>query len=212
MTHIYLIRHGESYANEKLIYIGHTDYDLTERGHAQAQKTAEYLSNIHVDAIYSSDLKRAYNTALHTAQMRGMAVETSENLREIYAGDWEDVPFDTLVEHYKTEYKLWLENVGEAYCVNGESVKQMQSRFVGEVEKLAKRNDGKTIFIFTHSTPIRVFKAAADKKSAGEIKDVPWATNSSVTHAVYENGEFSVLEYGFNGFLGDVATFLPTTV
>lgn len=211
-TKIYLVRHGESQANKHNIYIGHTDMDLTEKGHFQAEKTAGFLSGIHADAIYSSDLKRAYNTALHTATPRNMSVIKSEKLREIFGGDWENIPFDTLVEKYSAEYKIWLENIGVASCVNGESVQQLQNRFVGEVKRIAEENMGKTVFIFTHATPIRVFKAAADGKTLDGMKDVPWATNASVTSAVYENGEFSVVDYSIDGFLGDEITILPPTI
>ena len=56
-TKIYFIRHGESQANAQNVFIGHTDLDLTEKGHKQAQKTAEFLKDVSVDKIYSSDLK-----------------------------------------------------------------------------------------------------------------------------------------------------------
>ena len=55
-TKFYLIRHGESQANKNGVFIGHTDIDLTEKGHKQAQLTAEYLKDVTVDAIYASDL------------------------------------------------------------------------------------------------------------------------------------------------------------
>ena len=63
MTRIILVRHGQSVANANLIFAGHSDFDLTDFGRAQAELLAKHLhKNEKIDAIYSSDLKRAYNT------------------------------------------------------------------------------------------------------------------------------------------------------
>ena len=86
-TKIIIIRHGESLANAKRIYLGHTDWDLSEKGKEQARQVAEYLSDEKIDVIYSSDLIRAYNTALPHAQRRGMKIIKSRGLREVYLGE-----------------------------------------------------------------------------------------------------------------------------
>lgn len=211
-TKIYFIRHGESQANAQNVFIGHTDLDLTEKGHKQAQKTAEFLKDVSVDKIYSSDLKRAYNTACHTSRLKGMDIEKNKNLREIFGGEWEKRTFDDLEKDYPEEYDVWLSDIGVSRCTNGESVAELQTRFVSEVEKITKENVGKTIFIFSHATPIRVLCAAWNKKNLHEIKDIPWASNASVTIAEYKNGIFSIIEYGKNDFLGDINTELPDNV
>ena len=63
MVKLYFIRHGESLANQKDVFIGQYDFDLTEKGRKQAEMVADYLKDVKVDAIYSSDLLRAYHTA-----------------------------------------------------------------------------------------------------------------------------------------------------
>ena len=95
-TRLYLIRHGESEANKIDAFAGHSQFNLTEQGRAQAQKAAEYLSTLQVDAIYSSDLPRAYQTAEPTAKRLGMEIITSKQLREIDAGEWEGRTFNDL--------------------------------------------------------------------------------------------------------------------
>lgn len=211
-THIYLIRHGESEGNKSNLFLGHTDLDITEKGHAQAEMTAEFLKDIKVDAIYSSDLKRAYNTGLHTAKRKGMEIVKDENLREIFAGEWENRLFEDIVVEYKEDFKVWKENIGRARCTGGESVEELLERFVSEVKKIAKENEGKTVFIFTHATPIRVLRAALDGLSLDEIQSVPWASNASVTHVVSENGKLKLVDYSIDHFMGDLATFLPESV
>lgn len=211
-THIYLIRHGESEGNRVHAFLGHTDLDITEKGHAQAEKTAEYLKNIHADAIYSSDLKRAYNTALHTAEKKGMDIIKNKNLREIFAGAWENRLFDEISIDYEEEYRVWKENIGQARCTGGESVAELQIRFVDELKKIAKENEGKTVFVFTHATPIRVTKAAFDGISLDEIQNIPWASNASVTHVECDNGVFRVVDYSIDSFMEDLLTVLPKNV
>ncbi len=211
-TTLYLIRHGESQGNARRAFLGHTDLDITELGHSQAEQTAKYLKDIHTDKIYSSDLIRAYNTALHTAKIKSMSIIKDSNLREINAGDWENVTFDELMERYHDSFVLWRTNVGRSAPDNGESVLDLQIRIIAELKKLAEENKGKTIFIFTHATPIRTFKAYCDKCTPDEIKDIPWASNASVTKAEYEDGEFNLISYGEDSFMGDMVTALPSNV
>ncbi len=71
-TRIYMVRHGQSQANERDVFLGHTDLDLTKKGREQALATAKYLSSLPIDHLYSSDLKRAYHTAQATAELLDM--------------------------------------------------------------------------------------------------------------------------------------------
>lgn len=211
-TKIYLIRHGQSIANEKNVFIGQTDLDLTSLGYLQAQKTAEYLKDIDVDVIYASDLLRAYHTAIPTAERKGLRIQKNKNLREIFAGDWENQSYEYLEKHGGDSYGIWHNNIGRACCPGGETVEQMQIRFVSEVEKIAKENIGKTVFIFTHATPLRVLTAAWNKRTMDEIKDIPWAPNASVTRAEYSGGIFRIIDYAMDSFLGNMATAIPDNV
>lgn len=211
-THIYLIRHGESMANERDAFIGHTDLDLTQKGHMQAEKTAEYLKNIDADVIYSSDLIRAYHTAEHTARMKGLEIIKDKNLREIYAGEWEDKTFYELEEKYADSYGVWLNDIGRAVCDGGESVEDMAKRVIDEFNKIINENEGKTIFIFSHGTPIRVLRAFWTGKGVDDLKDVAWASNASVSHVEYIDGKVIIHSYSNDSFLGDMATILPDNV
>ncbi len=211
-TIIYLIRHGESQGNAIRAFLGHTDLDLSEKGHMQAEITANYLKDIHTDAIYASDLLRAYNTAKHTADLKGMDIIKDEKLREIYAGEWENILFNDLEVEYPQSYHIWRNDVGNARPDGGESVAELQKRIADELTEIAVENKGKTVFIFTHATPIRTFKAFCDNKSLDEIKDIPWASNASVTRAEYENGSFKVTDYSIDEFLDESKTVLPPNV
>lgn len=209
VTNLYIIRHGQSQGNQYNLFLGHTDLDLSEKGHIQAEVTAKYLENIHADAIYSSDLLRAFNTAKHTADKKGMEIIKSENLREIFAGDWETQSFEYLSDTYKKDYEMWVHDTGNAQCTNGEKVTDLQKRITDEIRKIAEENIGKTVFIFSHATPIRVMQAYAENKTKDEIKDVPWATNASITHIKYQDGKFIPVAYSIDKHMGELTTALP---
>lgn len=206
-TRLYLIRHGESEANKIDAFAGHSQFNLTEQGRAQAQKAAEYLSTLQVDAIYSSDLPRAYQTAEPTAKRLGMEIITSKQLREINAGAWDGRTFDDLQKN-DPNYPMWISNIGRACPTGGESVLALQVRVIAELERIARENDGKSVLIFTHATPIRTFAAACAGKTPDTMREIPWMSNASVTHAVYEKGKFTMVEYSRDDFMGDLVTVL----
>ena len=193
---IYIVRHGESIGNLNLTFLGHTDLDLSEKGYLQAEKTADYLSDIHFDAIYSSDLLRAYNTAIPNANKRGLSVIPRENLREVFAGEWENMTCHDIEEKYGDLYRVgWLREYGSFCFPGGESTIDAGKRFFNELSIIAKENIGKIILVASHGAVIRSFWAMISCISAKDISEkLPFATNAS----------FSIVEY-------DGKTFIPTS-
>lgn len=203
-TNIYLIRHGQSEGNLYDLFLGHTDLDLTDLGKKQAKRVTTYFKNIAIDAIFSSDLKRAYHTACPLAEMKGLPITKCEKMREIFAGEWEGKVFSEIREKYPMG-DIWWNDTGNARPTGGESVAELQIRILAEVSRLAKENEGKTICIFTHFTPIYALRTAWAGVPVSEMKNMPKPSNASVTHVVYENGVFSELvEYANNAYLGDL--------
>lgn len=213
-TTFYIVRHGQSVANDLGIFLGQVDMDLTETGRKQAQITADHFKNqgIKPDAIYASDLSRAYNTARATAALWEMPIHTDVRLREINAGAWEGVPFEELPKRFPRSYTTWLQDIGNAKCDGGETAEDVQNRFIAALTDIAHANKDRTVFIFTHATPIRVFAAHCMGKTLDDVKNIPWASNASVTKAVFQNDIFQLIEYGINDFMGKFITKLPANV
>lgn len=213
-TTVYLIRHGESEANMRDVFLGHCNMNLTLIGRKQASMTADYLKNqvCHADVIYSSDLVRAYQTAKCTAERFNMPIIKDKNLREIDAGFWDNVKFEDLANEFADSYDIWCKNIGFARCDGGESVEELQRRVVSAVTNIAQKHKDGVVFLFTHATPIRVFAAHCLMKSLEDMKDVPWVANASVTKVIYDNQAFELVEYGYDGFMGDLVTKLPSNV
>ncbi len=205
-TDIYLIRHGQSEGNLHDLFLGHTDLDLTPLGKKQAERVASYLENISVDKIYSSDLLRAFHTALPLAEKKGLSILKRKDLREIYAGLWDGLAVSELREKYPESCHIWWHDTGLARPDGGESVEELQKRVLSAVYEIAEENIGKKVCIFTHFTPIYALKTAWSGAPLSEMKNMPKPQNASVTHVLYEKGEFEIAEYAYNGYLGDLAS------
>ena len=188
MTRILLVRHGESTANQEAVFAGGYDIPLTELGHTQAACTAEFLAKHYaVDVIYSSDLCRAYQTAEHCAQRFGLPVCLEKGLREIQGGAWEARPFASLGDTHPEEYGLMMRDFGNSYCPGGESVAELALRVSQTLSRIAKENQGKTILVTTHGTPIRAMQWAATNKDLSAMQAIPWVSNASVTELSWED-------------------------
>ena len=207
MTRLIFIRHGESLGNAQRRFLGHTDWDLSEKGYVQAQRTAEYLENTHIDVVYSSDLLRAYNTVVPVARQRGLRIVKDTSLREIFAGKWEGMGFDDIQVAYPEGHKTWLEDIGRAVCDGGESVAHLQERVNLAVKKIVAENKGKTVCIGTHATPIRTMLCIWQNLPLSEAKNINWVTNASVTVVDYDDdGSFKLVQAGYAEHLADICS------
>ena len=213
MTTLILIRHGESQANRQGIFAGNLNVDLTENGLAQAQKTAEYIvKNYKIDAVYASDLIRAYKTGKTVADLLAIPVIADQCLREIQAGKWEGETFDVIPKKFPADFSLWINDIGNSCCTDGESVKHLGQRILSAVTKIAKENDGKTVAIATHATPIRVLQCLIDGYSFDEMQNIPWVSNCSVTEIRYNDGTWEFVKIGYDEHLVGMRSTLPTNV
>ncbi|MEU6315763.1 histidine phosphatase family protein [Streptomyces sp. NPDC047014] len=104
---IVLWRHGQTSWNLERRFQGSTDIELTETGLAQARRAARLLASLKPDAIVASDLSRAAATAAELAAVTGLPVAHDEALRETYAGEWQGLTHEEIVEKYGEQYAAW---------------------------------------------------------------------------------------------------------
>lgn len=206
-TKIILVRHGQSLGNATKTILGHTDLDMSEHGYKQAEATAEYLKNEIIDVIYSSDLKRAVNTALPHANMRGLKLHTSEKLREIYVGAWENLKTDDILAKWGREIfeNDWLGNFGTFTFPEGESTLEGGRRFFTEMERICREYPGKTVLVAAHAAVIRSFWGIISNISPENLaKELPFSTNASFSIAHYDGNRFIPIEYSHDEHLKEV--------
>jgi broad specificity phosphatase PhoE len=147
VTVILLARHGETDWNRAKRWQGWADPPLNEHGRAQARALAEQLRETPFDAVYSSDLLRARETAEIVAAPHGVPVVTDQGLREIDVGSWSGLT------HAEIELRF---PSGER--PDGETREQHLERVLGSVERIARANEGRRILLVTHGGTIRALR------------------------------------------------------
>ena len=209
MTTLIVVRHGESVSNLNATFTGQTDSPLTELGHEQARRTAEYLKDRHIDVIYSSDLSRAMQTAQPTAEMHGLPIHPDARLREICGGDWELRNGDEISALYPQSYALWKESVYLGTPDGGESFLQVADRTDEFLSEILQKHRGQCVAIFSHALAVRTFACRWFGIPYEKVNDVPWASNASVSEVNYEDdGTVAIVSYAYNAHQGDKKTFL----
>lgn len=153
-TRVILIRHGQSEGNAEGRFGGHTATPLSARGMRQAEATAQALSTETFDAIYSSDLPRAYHTALPLARMSGQEVEQREAFRERSVGVMEGLTFEEAAEQHPDQYAALIRRDFEHVLLGGESYRQMLDRASRELDSAISLHKGGSIAVFSHTGTI----------------------------------------------------------
>lgn len=123
-----LVRHGETPSNRENRVQGITDIPLSEHGHLQVQMLAESLKGEKINALYSSPLKRAYQTAEAIARYHNVTIEMDRNLQEMNHGDFENVTVQELREKHLPFLTQWMNNPASVVMPNGESLVSLQNR------------------------------------------------------------------------------------
>ena len=213
MTKIIFVRHGQSIGNLNGRYLGNYDGELTELGREQARRAADFLKNEKIDFAYASDLSRAYETGAIIAEPHGLVPIKDNRLREIFAGKWENVEFTKIAELYPEEWSVWQNDAFNSRPTDGESVMELMERVTKAVWQIAAENDGKTVLVATHATPIRALM-----REWGELNALPngpkWVSNASLTTAEYDTEKHGVRVISVSecGYLNGLETDLPKNV
>lgn len=202
-TRLIFVRHAEAEGNKIRRFHGWTDSEITPKGHMQAKRVAERLKDVDIDVIYSSSLKRTMQTASYISDIKGLPVTTSDNLREINGGDWEDRTWTELEERWPEEYDTWENRPFAHKMPNGESMEEFQKRLLDEVMQIIRSNEGKNICIVTHGTAIRAMLCRFRNCSLEEMCNIAWCDNTAITVIDYEDGNFRTVTEGDSTHLGD---------
>ena len=204
-TKLILVRHGESLGNAVRAFLGHTNVDLSPRGYQQAERTAELLSQVHIDKIYASDLLRAFNTGVKVAERHNLFVEPVRALRELYLGDWEGKSVASLEEEFPSLMHIWKTDFGRMVCPGGESAVELRERIYDAVLSIAKQNCGKTVVIAFHGAAIRMLWSKICGISLDKVgSETTFAYNASISLAYYDGENLIPGEYSHMAHLTDI--------
>src|SRR5689334_11122571 len=143
MTTILLIRHGETDANGKLLAGWTPGWHLNARGRQQAERLAELLAKAPLEAVYTSPLERAIETAEPIARSRGLAPLVLDDLGEMRVGEWEGKTFAEL--DGREEWQRFNRQRSSVRPPGGESMMETQLRMLGQLECLTGRHRDRQI-------------------------------------------------------------------
>lgn len=131
LNHLYLVRHGENQANlTKAFSHRRVDYSLTSKGRLQAQQTAIFLRNKNIQAIFTSPLKRALETATIIGKLCNQQPKISEAFREVNVGVLEDQPPRQQVwDQYHEVVQAWAAGQHKLAFPGGENYQQLWVRY-----------------------------------------------------------------------------------
>ncbi len=145
-----LWRHGQTTWNAEHRFQGQTDIPLDETGEAQAEQAARRLATLRPDALFSSDLIRAQQTAAPLARLTGLPVVLDKDLRERAGGDWEGLSDQEIRERYPSERISW-------NPPNGEPTVIVADRMAGALTRIADTLEpGQLAIVVGHGAALRL--------------------------------------------------------
>ena len=138
----------------------------------------------------------------------GLEIHKHKGLREIYAGEWEGQRFEDLPVKFPDTYWAFQNDIGNAHPDGGETIKEVFDRIKATIEEILDENDGKTVLIGTHATVIRVMNCLWHGDGLNELQKYDWVSNAAVCHIEYEDGKYTVVEYGHDDHLEGMKSYV----
>lgn len=209
MTTLLLIRHGETSWNANGRWQGHTDIPLNDRGREQARLLAEgaQAHDLAIDAIYSSDLLRAWETATILGEALGISVAALPSLRELDIGSWSG---KTSAEIMQEDAELFQRmKAGEDVPRGGaETLADLTARVADSAERLVQEHPNKTLAVVAHGGTIRALLhyIATHTQEPWEARFID---NTSIT-TVRHSGRWQIVHVNDTAHLNAERTQAPT--
>ena len=192
MLRIFLIRHGETEWNKAGKLQGHSDVKLSPEGIHQAKLLAQHAPFQYVDAIYSSDLSRAFDTAkILAVKFNVMPVNTTPELRETNFGEWEGRYISELTEDSPKSFGKFFTDPERCHPPQGETFLQCQARVMNVIRNIIAEHDGQNVIVVSHGAAIQLILGAALDMSIHKI----WAIsqfNMALNILRVDEGNFTV--------------------
>ncbi len=160
MTHIYLVRHGQTAWNKEEIFRGRSDVPLNDTGLREAELAAEFFRGREIKAIYSSPLLRASQTAGKIADLLSLRVESLQGIIDMSFGVWEGRPLREVKATDGDRYHQWQEEPHRLKLPGGESLDEVRERSMGVLEGVIRRHAEETVIMVTHRVINKVILCA----------------------------------------------------
>jgi 2,3-bisphosphoglycerate-dependent phosphoglycerate mutase len=192
LTRVVAIRHGETVWNAEMRMQGQLDTALSERGRWQARRAAEALASDGIEAIFASDLARAFDTAQALAARLGLPVTTDVGLRERSFGVFQGFTYAEIDARWPAEAARWRRHDPDFGPDEGETLREFSARAVAACTRIAASRAGRSIAIVTHGGVLDCLYRAA----FGIALDAPrsWELgNAAINRLLYTPRGFTLV-------------------
>jgi len=161
-TTLILIRHGITDWNRQKIYCGYTDVCLSNKGKIQAARLSQRLKSVNFDRVYSSDRKRALQTA--RIIFDAARITRVKDLREINFGVFEGLSYKEIIKKYRAVHEKWMKDPFKNVIPKAEALYTFKKRINSVIKKIVRVNRGKTVAVVCHGGTIGMFITSILKK------------------------------------------------
>lgn len=152
---LYLVRHGATLSNRLAVYSGRSEEGLIDAGREQAERLGRRASELGVQAIVTSPVRRARQTAEIIAARTGAAVTQDEDLIEIGMGPWKGLSEDRVRERFPTDFRTWNTRPADLRVEGRETLAEVRRRAVRAVESALGSGSEAVMLAVTHVAVIR---------------------------------------------------------
>jgi alpha-ribazole phosphatase len=159
-TTVWLIRHAATESMEGRCYGWH-DVPLSQDGINQARNLARRLARNRLDAMYTSPLRRARETARILAEPHDVSVQIIQELAEIHFGDFEGLSYEEIQVRFPEIYQQWMDQPTVVRFPNGEDFPGLQRRTLAALNSILTSNIGKSVAAVAHAGVVRILLADA---------------------------------------------------
>jgi len=153
-TICYLVRHAATENNEQrppVLQGQRLDVGLSAAGRDQAERTGRFLAERTIDAVYSSPMRRARETAEAIAAPHGLAVEVVDELIEVDVGEWEGLDWDEIRRGDPAAYEAFITDAGANGYLGGECLREVMDRAAPALDALLRRSVGRHVVVVAHN-------------------------------------------------------------
>ena len=199
-TTILLVRHGQTNSNVNGFYMGWSDEDLNETGYTQVRLLSSRLADLPIASVYTSPLRRAYNTAVILAEPHKLDLKVLDDLTEIRLGDWQGLHIDEIKRRWPELWQQSRVDPSEITMPSGESFRQVTERAVRVFEVVVGANLGKQAVIVTHDIVVRVLVAHVLKVSNSIYRRFE-ISNASLSMIRVVDGNYRLLTVNYSSQL-----------
>jgi broad specificity phosphatase PhoE len=168
----FLIRHGQIDSNLKKIYSGRSEEALNSKGIAQAQKAVEVISELGIDKVCCSPLRRTQQTATIIANQLGLTAQSDNAFIEMAFGPWEGMSEMDIAKDFPDEWAIWNETPHLLRLPGRETLSELQQRVLDGAQSIKSAEPSSNILIVSHVAVIRTLLLYSEGRPLSEYKGI----------------------------------------